>query len=99
MIWYKLPRVRELGRPRQRWAPQPHRTCPRNYNRKALHGSTGDSSSKDTGDSSSKDSSEEEMESFDTLTHIVFPSDNDLREYAEALLSSEASYSNSMDVS
>ena len=64
-----------------------------------LHGSTGDSSSKDTGDSSSKASSGEEMESLDTLTHIALPSDDDLHEYAEALLSSVASNSNSMDVS
>ena len=56
-----------------------------------LHGSTGDSSS--------KASSGEEMESLDTLTHVALPSDDDLHEYAEALLSSEASNSNSMDVS
>ena len=50
-----------------------------------------------TGDSSSKDSSEEEMESFGTLTHSALQSDDGLHEYAEALLSAEAS--NSMDVS
>ena len=55
----------------------------------SLHGSTGDSSS--------KDSSEEEMESFDTLTHSALQSDDGLHEYAEALLSAEAS--NSMDES